>query len=122
MNGAILLTNISIVADAAHFQEKKETGVVPTDFSIKVKATTAVQKVNEMEAQDHLEASDRAQATVQKTGVEVQVQVPAGAMPGQQVPCQTAVGMPAHLITIPMDAKVSPSTGPWSAICTNSSQ
>ena len=81
--------------------------MVPEEFLIKVKATTAVQKVSEMEAQDHLEATDRAQATVQETGVEVQVQVPEGALPGQQVPCQTAAGMPAHLITIPMDAKVT---------------
>ena len=93
--------------DARHYNAKQETGVVPEEFSIKVKATTAVQKVSEMEAQDHLEATELAQSTVEETGMEVQVQVPQGAMPGQQVPCQTAAGMPAHMITIPTNASVS---------------
>jgi hypothetical protein len=105
-----------------HFQTKLKTGSVPEEFSIKVKATTAVQQVSEMEAQDHLEAAERAQATVEETGVEVQVQVPDGAMPGQQVPCQTAAGMPAHMITIPMDAKVCGAVFPATCLPTPATQ
>lgn len=91
--------------DAAHYQELRSTGTVPEEFTIKVKTTAAVQKVSEMEALDHMEATDRATQMCETTGVQVQVQVPEGAVGGQQVPCQTGVGMPAHMITIPLEAK-----------------
>ena len=101
--GAEIITGYK--EDALHYQEMQRTGTVPEEFVVKVKTTAAVQKVSEMEAMDHLEATDRAQASVEETGMTVQVQVPEGAVGGQQVPCQTNPGMPAHLITIPLDAK-----------------
>ena len=64
-------------------------------------------KVSELEEKDRLHATEQATASVEETGVEVQVQVPEGAMPGQQVPCQTAAEMPAHMITIPLNAQVA---------------
>lgn len=91
--------------DAVHYDQLQSTGEVPEEFRIKVKTTAAVQKVSEMEAQDHMIATDRATKTVEETGVEVEVQVPEGAVGGQQVPCQVGIGMPAHMITIPVDAK-----------------
>ena len=91
--------------DAAHYEQLQSTGEVPEEFRIKVKTTAAVQKVSEMEAQDHMIATERATKTVEETGVEVEVQVPEGAVGGQQVPCQVGIGMPAHMITIPLDAK-----------------
>ena len=100
--GAEIITGYK--EDALHYQEMQRTGTVPEEFVVKVKTTAAVQKVSEMEAMDHLEATDRAQASVEETGMTVQVQVPEGAVGGQQVPCQTNPGMPAHLITIPLDA------------------
>lgn len=91
--------------DAAHYGQLQSTGEVPEEFRIKVKTTAAVQKVSEMEAQDHMIATERATKTVEETGVEVEVQVPEGAVGGQQVPCQVGIGMPAHMITIPREAK-----------------
>jgi tetratricopeptide (TPR) repeat protein len=91
--------------DAVHYDELQSTGVVPEEFTIKVKTTAAVQKVSEMEAQDHMSATDHATTTVEETGVQVTVQVPEGAVGGQQVPCQVGPGMPAHMITIPLDKK-----------------
>eukprot|EP01045_Picozoa_sp_COSAG04_P019157 COSAG04_NODE_1835_length_5442_cov_19.996631_2_plen_517_part_00 len=91
--------------DAMHYQEMQRTGTVPEEFLVKVKTTSAVQKVSEMEAMDHLEATERAHATVEETGMTVQVRVPEGAVGGQQVPCQANPGMPAHMITIPLGAK-----------------